>query len=280
MPLEVVALVLGVPEPYMMAGPTRLNVDVDGELSSAGRASMDGTVELLDCSVRLKPFAVPFQGLAGTAYCDGYKIKAGKVTGSLAGKAFEIGGSWQGFETPRIDFVAVADEIDLDAALPSEEAGRRQKERGTGPRGLPGKDMTVKGRVRFKKCRALTVAAKKLEADFEYSGGILNISKLDFGAYDGKVKSQMTVYLEGRPKYTCSAAVRDARVGVFLTENKYLENVVTGKFSADVTFSAEGTTYDDVKKTFGGKGFSAALTTTIIVAMVSAFLIFAFHLNA
>jgi hypothetical protein len=254
MPLEVVALVLGAPEPYMLAGPTRLNVDVDGELSSAGRTSLDGTVELLDCSVRLKPFAVPFQGLAGTAYCDGYKIKAGKLTGSLAGKEFEIGGSWQGFETPRIDFVAVADEIDLDAALPSEEAGRRQKERGTGPRGLPGKDMTVKGRVRFKKCRALTVDAKKLEADFEYSGGILNISKLDFGAYDGKVKSQMTVYLEGRPKYTCSAAVRDARLGVFLTENKYLENAVTGKFSADVTFSAEGTTYEDVKKTFGGKG--------------------------
>jgi hypothetical protein len=254
MPLEVVALVLGVPEPYMMGGPARLNVDVDGELSSAGRTSLDGTVELLNCSVRLKPFAVPFQGLAGTAYCDGYRIKAGKIKGRLAGKDFEIGGEWQGFETPRVNFVAVADEIDFDAALPSEEAGRRERERGTGPRGLPGKDITAEGRVRFKKCRLLTVDTRKLEADFQYSGGILNISKLDFGAYDGKVKSQMTVYLQGRPKYTCSAAVRDARVGVFLTENKYLENVVTGKFSADVTFSAEGTSYDDVKKAFGGKG--------------------------
>jgi hypothetical protein len=254
MPLEVAALVLGAPEPYMLAGPARLNVDVDGELSSAGRTSLDGTVELLDCRVRLKPFVAPFQGLVGTAYCDGYRIKAGKIKGRLAGKDFEIGGDWQGFETPRVNFVAVADEIDLDAALPSEEGGRREKERGTGPRGLPGKDITATGRVRFKKCRVLTVDTKNLEADFEYSGGILNVSKLDFGAYDGKVKSQMTVYLQGRPKYTCSAAVRDARAGVFLTENKYLENVVTGRFSADVTFSAEGTAYDDIKHNFGGKG--------------------------
>ena len=254
MPLEVAALALGVPEPYMLAGPMRLNVDVDGELSSAGRTSIDGTVELLDCRARLKPFAVPFQGLAGTAYCDGYKIKAGKIKGRLAGKEFEIGGGWQGFETPRIDFVAVADEMDLDAALPSKGAGLREEERGTGPRGLPGKDISAQGRVRFKKCKVLTVDTRNLEAEFEYGSGILNINKLDFAAYDGKVKSQMTVYLQGRPKYTCSAAVRGARLGVYLNENKYLENVVTGRFSADVTFSAEGTTYDDVKSSFGGKG--------------------------
>jgi hypothetical protein len=253
MPLEVAALILGVPEPYMLAGPTRLNVDADGELSSAGSASLDGTVELLDCRARLKPFAVPFEGLAGTAYCDGYKIKAGKIKGRLAGKEFEIGGTWQGFETPRLDFVAVADDIDLDAALPL-KGERREERRGARALGLPGKDLTAQGRVRFKKCKVLTVASKGLEADFEYAGGILNVKKLDFGAYDGKVRSQLTVYLGAKPRYTCSASVRGARLGVFLTENKYLENVVTGAFSADVTFSAEGTAYDDVKKSFGGKG--------------------------
>lgn len=253
-PLEVAAVVLAVPEAYTLAGPTQLNVDVDGEVSSPGRTSVDGTVELLGCQLRLKPFAHPFQGLAGTAYCDGYKIKAGKLKGRLAGHDFEIGGSWQGFETPRLDFVAVADELDLDAALPTEETKRRHAERGSSPLGLPGKDITAKGRVRFKKFKLLSVTGKNLESDFEYSGGILSVTKLDFAAYDGKVRAQLTVYVGGRPRYTCSAAVRGARVGVFLTENKYLENVLTGRFSADVTFSAEGTAYDEVKRSFGGKG--------------------------
>jgi hypothetical protein len=254
MPLEVAATILDVPDAYMLGGPAQLNVDADGELSSPGRTSVDGTVELLGCRVRLKPFISPFVGLAGTAYCDGYKIKVGKIKGQLAGYDFEIGGSWQGFETPRLDFVAVADELDLDAALPTEEAKRRHAERGSSPLGLPGRDITAKGRVRFKKCKLLTVQSKNLEADFEYGGGVLNVNKLDFAAYDGKVRAQMTVYPGERPRYTCSAAIRDARVGVFLTENKYLEKVLTGRFSADVTFSAEGTTYKDVKKSFGGKG--------------------------
>jgi hypothetical protein len=238
----------------MLAGPTQLNVDVDGEVSSPGRTSVDGTVELLGCQVRLKPFVHPFQNLAGTAYCDGYKIKAGKLKGQLAGNGFEIGGSWQGFETPRLDFVAVADELDFDAALPTEETKRRHAERGSSSLGLPGKDITAKGRVRFKRFKLLSVTGKDLESDFEYSGGILNVTKLDFAAYDGKVRSQLTVYVGGRPRYTCSAAVRDARLGIFLTENKYLEKVITGRFSADVTFSAEWTAYDDVKRSFGGKG--------------------------
>ncbi len=254
MPLEVAAVMLAVPDAYMLAGPAQLNVDVDGELSSSGRTSVDGPVELLGCQVRLKPFVSPFQGLTGTAYCEGYKIKVGKLKGQLAGHAFEIGGSWQGFETPRLDFVAVADELDLDAALPTEEMRRRHAERGSSPLGLPGKDVTAKGRVRFKKFKLFSVTGKNLESDFEYGGGILNVKKLDFAAYDGKVRAQLTVYLGGRPRYTCSAAVRGARLGVFLTENEYLENVLTGRFSADVTFSAEGTAYDDVKGSFGGKG--------------------------
>ncbi|MGD8718200.1 MAG: AsmA-like C-terminal region-containing protein [Candidatus Zixiibacteriota bacterium] len=253
MPLEVAAIVLGVPEAYMMEGTTQLDLDVDGELSAAGRTSVDGTVELVGCQVRVKPFVAPFKDLNGTAYCDGYKIKAGKIKGTLAGGSFEIGGSWQGFETPRLDFVVVADDVNLDAALPPRD-GKGHSSGGAGPLGLPGKDVTAKGRVKIKKCRVLTVDTRKLDADFDYTAGILSISKLDFSAYDGKVKSQMTVYLKGRPKYTCSASVRDARLGLYLTENKYLENVVTGRFSADVTFSAEGTTYDEIKTNFGGKG--------------------------
>jgi hypothetical protein len=253
-PLELAATALGIPDAYMLAGVAHFDLDVDGELSQAGRTSLEGTVRLSDCRARLKPFAVPFQGLSGTLYCDGYRIKTGKVEGRLAGGEFEIGGSWQGFDTPRVDFVAVADELDLDAALPTKEAKRRYAERGSAPLGLPGRDITANGRVRFKKFKLLSVRGSKLEADFEYGGGILNIKKLDFRAYDGKVRAQMTVYPGARPRYTCSAVIRGARVGVFLTENKYLENVLTGRFSADVTFSAEGTTYDDVKRTFGGKG--------------------------
>jgi hypothetical protein len=254
LPLEVAAVLLGVPEPYELAGPVQLNVDVDGELSSAGRTSVDGTVELVDCQVRLKPFAVPFRNLKGTAYCDGYKVKAGKIKGKLADREFELGGSWQGFETPRLDFVVVADDLDFDAALPNEEVRRRERERGTAPRGLPGKDLTVTGKARFKKFRLLSVAGKKLEAEFQYGGGVLNLTKLDFGAYDGKVRAQMTVHPGARPRYTCSATIRDARLGVFLTENKYLEKVLTGRFSADVTFSAEGTAAEEVKRSFGGRG--------------------------
>jgi len=254
MPLEVAAAILDVPDAYMLGGPAQLNLDVDGELSSPGRTSVDGTVELLGCRVRLKPFISPFEGLVGTVYCDGYKIKAGKIKGRLGGGDFEIGGGWQGFETPRLDFVAVADELDFDAALPTREAKRRGAERGSSPLGLPGRDITATGRVRFKKCKLLTVQCQNLEADFEYGGGVLSIKKLDFAAYDGDVRAEMTVYPGERPRYTCSAVIRDARVGVFLTENKYLEKVLTGRFSADVTFSAEGTAYDDVKRSLGGKG--------------------------
>ncbi|NIT35531.1 MAG: hypothetical protein GTN49_03355 [candidate division Zixibacteria bacterium] len=253
-PLEVVATALGIPDAYMLAGAAQLDLDVDGELSNPGRTSLEGTIRLSDCRARLKPFAVPFQRLSGTLYCDGYRIKTGKVKGQLGGDEFEIGGSWQGFDTPRVDFVAVADELDLDAALPTAEVKRRFAERGSAPLGLPGRDITAKGRVRFKKFKLLSVRGSKLEADFEYGGGILNIKKLDFNAYDGKVRAQMTVYPGAHPRYTCSATIRGARVGVFLTENKYLENVVTGRFSADATFSAEGTAYDDVARTFGGKG--------------------------
>jgi hypothetical protein len=254
MPLEVAAVVLGAPEAYMLGGPTELNVDVDGELSAPGATSVDGTVELLGCRVRLKPFITPFTDLVGTAYCDGYKINAGKIKGRLAGHDFELGGSWQGFDTPRLEFVAVADELDLDAALPTEETRRRFAERGPAPRGLPGKDITAQGRLRFKKFTLLSVTGKKLESDFEYGGGVLNVKELRFGAYDGDVRAQLTVYPGARPRYTCSAAVRDARLGVFLTENKYLANVITGRFSADVTVSAEGTAFDDIKRSFGGKG--------------------------
>ncbi len=254
MPLEVAALVLGAPEAYMLSGPMDLDVDVDGELSAPGGTSVDGTVELLGCRVRLKPFIMPFTDLVGTAYCDGYKIKAGKIKGRLAGHDFELGGSWQGFDTPRLEFVAVADELDLDAALPTDETKRRLAERGSSPLGLPGKDITAQGRLRFKKFTLLSVTGKKLESDFEYGGGVLNVKELKFGAYDGDVRAQLTVYPGARPRYTCSAAVRGARLGVFLTDNKYLENVITGRFSADVTFSAEGTAFDDVKRSFGGKG--------------------------
>ncbi len=254
MPLEVAAVALGVPEAYMLGGPVELNVDVDGGLSAPGGTSVDGTVELLGCRVRLKPFIMPFTDLAGTAYCDGYKIKTSKIKGRLAGHDFEVGGSWQGFDTPRLEFVAVADELDLDAALPTEETLRRHAERGSSPLGLPGKGITAQGRVRLKKFKLLSVTGRKLESDFEYGGGVLNVKKLEFGAYDGDVRAQLTVYPGARPRYTCSAAVRDARLGVFLTENKYLEKVITGRFSADVTFSAEGTDFDDVKRSFGGKG--------------------------
>jgi hypothetical protein len=253
-PLGAAAVVFGFPEGYRLVGPTQANLDLSGELGAPGRTSLDGSVELLGCQVRLKPFATPFREIKGTVYFEGYRAKTGKLKAELAGGALEIGGSWQGFDTPRLDFVVSGSDLDLDAALPERGKKGKEVEGAAADVGLPGKDITAKGSIRLKGCKLLGVRATKVDTDFEYGAGILNLQKLNFDAYDGDVRAEATVFPGARPKYTFSAAVRDARVGTYLTENKYLENVLTGKFSADVVFTAEGTRADDVKKTVGGKG--------------------------
>jgi len=253
-PLEAAALLLGMPEGYMLAGPADLNLDVAGELSRGQRTTLDGTIQLRGCRCRVKPFAEPFRALTGTVNCQGYKLSTGKVKGEFAGGTFEIGGSWQGFETPRLEFVVVATDLDLDAALPSKDFVRHEGEGGTKLVGLPGKSISARANVKMKSCKLLRIRAQNLAAEAEFDAGVLNLKQLQFDAYDGKVQAQATVYPGARPRYTFAATVRDVRLGVFLTENKWLENVLTGKFAADVVFSAEGTTRADVTKTFGGKG--------------------------
>lgn len=253
-PLEVFALVFGLPEGYALAGPADWNLDVTGELSNPSALTLDGNIKLESCRLRLKPFASPFYDLSGTINCQSYKLTAGKIRGRFAGGEFEIGGTWQGFETPQVEFAAVADNLDIDGALMLGEKKRRRTEEVNAPPGLPGTDINVKGAIRLKRSTLLRVKVNELDSEFEYAGGILNFKKLDFGAYDGKVHSLATVYLTGKPRYTFSVTVRGVRLGVFLAENKWLENVVTGEFGADVVFSAEGTSFDDVKRTFGGKG--------------------------
>ena len=253
-PLEVWAMVLAVPPGYELGGPAQLALDVAGELAAPGKTSLDGTIELLGCQARVKPFTQPARNLTGTLYCDGFKLKAGKVRGRLGGD-FELGGAWEGWETPRLDLVIVSNELDLDAMLPRGGAKTLKLAKDVTPApGIPGRSHSAKGSVRFKKFKLLRVAGRDLEADFTLDAGVFNLTKLNFAAYDGKVQAQLTVYPGPRPRYTCSATISKARLGVFLTENKWMENMVTGEFSADVVFSAEGTTFDDVRRTLGGKG--------------------------
>lgn len=254
LPLEVLACVLGVPQGYMISGPAQFALDVNGALAGSAGTTLDGTIELAGCRVRLKPFVQPFDDLTGTIFCDGVRVRAGKVRGRLGGGAFEIGGGWEGFETPRIDMVVVGQDFDLDAALPRDKEGKAKIEGETVPLGLPGRAHTVKGTVKFKSCKLFKIKAANVEADFAHDAGILNITKLNFDAYDGKVQAQLSVIPGPRPKYTCSAAISKARLGVFLTENRWLPDALTGAFSADVVFSAEGTREADIKKSFGGKG--------------------------
>ncbi len=254
LPLEVVAGVLGADSNYFLGGRTVFDLDARGSLTDLSAGGFDGTVELKGCRARVKPFKIPFENLTGKVFFDGQKIKIGKVKGTLGGDAFEIKGQWEGFTSPSVKFEVESDGIDLDAALPDEDERASMAGRGELPPGLPGDDLRLGGHVRFKECTLFGVKATKLESEFNYSNKMLNLTKLNFKAYEGEVRSEATIYLERTPRYTFNVTARDVRLGVYLTDNELLEDALTGKVSADVVFTAEGTDPATVKRTFGGKG--------------------------
>jgi hypothetical protein len=254
LPLEVVAGVLGVDSNYLLGGRTVFDLDARGALTDPNAVGLDGTVELKGCRGRVKPFKIPFENLTGKIYFDGQKIKVGKVKGTLADGAFEIKGEWDGFSSPNVEFEAESDETDLDAALPDDEERAAMAGRSELPPGLPGGDVRLNGRVKFKECKLFGARASNLESEFNYSDSILNLTKLNFKAYEGEVRSEATIYLEPTPRYTFSVTVKNVRLGVYLTENEYLEDALTGRFSAVAVFTAEGTDAATVKRTFSGKG--------------------------
>jgi hypothetical protein len=254
LPLEVLAGVLGADANYLLGGRTVFDLDARGSLTDMSAGSFDGTIEMKGCRACVKPFKMPFENLTGKVFFDGQKIKIGKVKGTLGGDAFEIKGQWEGFTSPNVKFEAESDGIDLDAALPDEKERVSMAGRGEVPSGLPGDDLRLDGRVKFKECTLFGVKATKLESEFNYSDKILNLTKLNFKAYEGEVRSEATIYLERTPRYTFNVTARDVRLGVYLTDNELLEDALTGKVSADVVFTAEGTDPAVVKRTFGGKG--------------------------